>query len=254
MSGLISDRFLPSVFGSGDEFLGGPFKASHFVLGAVCLGFLAISIVRQRKRNRAVILASVFLLTLCAICQGLILRYDYGLFKSLVVGSLLTTPLIFSGIQFASNLSWLRSISLAAPLIALLLTVSTFAERRETSYDYFSYWSPQIGPYSDLAKIKEIVSDSPVRLSFESGAEAPAFAAYVDGLDQLWASYFLRDVNLDIPNPKFYLKNYLQRLPYRSWQEEVDPSVKFLLSNRPQKTAVWSNKRFFLTAEGELNR
>jgi hypothetical protein len=142
---------------------------------------------------------------------------------------------------------------LAAPAIALLVTVSAFAERRETNYDYFSYWSPQIGPYSELTKIKEIVGDSPVRLFFESGADMPAFAAYVDGLDQLWAAYFLRDVNLDIPHPKFYLKKYLLSLPYQSWQREVDPSVKFFLSNRPQKTAIWSNKRFSLSTEWELN-
>jgi hypothetical protein len=249
MSGLISDRFfLPSIFGSGDEFLGGPFKVSHFVFGVVCLGFLAISIVKQRQRNRAVILLSVLLLILCAIWQGLILRYDYGLFKFLVVGSLVITPLIFCGIQFASRLPWLRSILLAAPATALFVTVSGVAQRRETNYDYFSYWVPQIGPYSELSRIKEIVGDSPVRLSFESGAEMSAFAAYADGLDQLWAAYFLRDVDLLIPNPKFYLKKYLQRLPYRSWCEKVDPSVEFFLCNCPQKTAVWSNNRFSLVS------
>jgi hypothetical protein len=250
LSGLISDNFLPAIFGFGDEFPGGAFKKSHFVLAVVCLGFLAISIVRQRRKNRFIILSSIFLLLLCAIWQGLILRYDYGLFKFLVVGSLFTTPLLFSGIQFASQLSWLKSLSLAAPAIALLVTLCAFAERRETKRDYLSNWGPQIGPYSELKKIKKLVADSPVRLSFES-ADA---LAYGDGLDQLWAAYFLRDVNLDIPHPRLYLKGLLQRLSYRSWREDIDPSVKFFLSNRPQKTAIWSNKRFYLATERELNR
>jgi hypothetical protein len=257
-SGLISDQSLPSVFGSGDEFLGaGPFTKWHFVLGMLCLGFLALSIVGQRQKNRMVIFASVFLLVLCAIWQGLILRYDYGLFKFLVVGSLFTTPMIFCGIQFAARLSWLKKFSIAAPAIALFLTISAFAERRETNYDYFSYWSrwsPKIGPYSELTMIKQIVGDSPVRLSFESGAEMPAAAAYFDGLDQLWAAYFLREVDLDIPRPRFYLKRLLQNLSYQRWRERVDPSVKFCLTNHPQKAAIWANKRFSLSLEQELNR
>jgi hypothetical protein len=77
----------------------------------------------------------------------------------------------------------------------------------------------------------------------------PAFAAYVDGLDQLWAAYFLRDVNLDIPNPKFHLRKCLLRDPYLSWREKVDPSVKFFLSNRPHETIIWSNKRFSLSTK-----
>ncbi len=254
LPGLISDRFLQSIFGSGDEFAGGTFKKSHFVLGVVCLSFIAISTVRQKRKDRLLVLASGFLLLLCAIWQGLILRYDYGLFKFLVVSSILTTPLIFSGIQFASRLSRLRSLPLAAPAIALLVTVSAFAERRETNCDYFSHWSPQIGPYLELKKIHKIVGQSPVRLAFESGANAPPYATYVDGLDQLWAAYFLRDVNLDIPHPKLYLDTNLQHSSYWSWREEVDPSIKFFLSNRPQKTAIWSNSKFSLGTQRELNR
>jgi hypothetical protein len=196
MPGLLSNRFLPSVFGFGDEFLGGPLEISHLVLGGICVGFIALAMLRQRRKNRAILLCSVFFLIACAVWQGLILRYDYGLFKFLVVGSLLTIPLIFCGIQVGSRLFCLKNMPVAAPAIALLVSYSAFAERRETKDDYFSYWSPKIGPYSDLSMIKEVVGDSPVRLSFENGVEMPTFEAYVNGLDQLWAAYFLRDVIL----------------------------------------------------------
>jgi hypothetical protein len=242
LSGLISNHFLPSIFGSGDEFAEGAFKKSHFALGLVNLGFLAIGVVRQRRKNRPFILASVCALILCAIWQGLVLHYDYGLFKFLVVGSLLTTPLIFCGIQSASQFSWLKRLSLAAPAIALLVFVSAFAERKEKNRDYFSNWW-QIRSYLELKKIKEIVGDAPVRLSCESKDGL----SYGDGLDQLWAAYFLRDVNLDIPHPRLFLEGLFNSLSYRRWQESVDPSVKFFLSNHPQKTAIWSNDKFSLS-------
>jgi hypothetical protein len=89
-------------------------------------------------------------------------------------------------------------------------------------------------------------------LSLESGADT-TFAAYVVRLDELWAAYFLRDVNLDIPHPEIFAAA-LDYPPYRSWREKVDPSVRFFLSNSPQKTAIWSNKRFSLAVEGELDR
>jgi hypothetical protein len=245
LSGLISTAFLPSMFGFGDEFGIGPFEASHLALAMVCLAFLLFAIVAQRKKRRFVIFASVFLITLCGVWQGLVLRYDYGFFKFLVVSSLLTTPLIFCGIQLASRLGALERIPVLAPGFALLVAISAFAERRERYCDYFSTARRQIRPYEELKTIGKIAGEAPVRLSFEA-SHPPRWD---DGVDQLWAAYFLRDLKLDIPDPKLYLEDKLGYAPYKTWQEEVDPSVKFFLSNRPQKNAVWSNKIFFLTTE-----
>jgi hypothetical protein len=244
LPGLISNTFLPSMFGSGDEF-GGRFKASHIVLAVICLGLLLFGSVRQRKENRVAILTSVFLVFLCALGLGLWLHYDYGLFKVLIVSSLLTTPLIFCGIQLAWPSSLSKNLSSVAPMLAFFLALTAFEQRREQHRDYFSLAQQEIRPYAELKKIGKIVGQAPVKLVF-GGGDPSQFA---DGIDQLWAAYFLRDLNLDIPHPRLYLEGNLEYLPYKIWREGVDSSTKFSLFNYPQKDAIWSNEKFSLTVD-----
>lgn len=243
MRGLLSNVFLPSIFGSGDEF-GGQFRFSYLVLGVICLGLLLVGILGQKGRKRLVVTGSVLLVLLFAGWQAFVLRYSYGLFKVLLVSSILTTPLIFCGIQFVSRfLATTKEAFSSAPALALLVALSAFAERKEGNLDYLSAPRKQIRSYAELTGIRRIVGDVPLRLSFESSSPPNLD----DGVDQLWATYFLRDTKLDLPRPKLYLYPVLELPRYQKWRKEIEQSARFLLSNRPQGSAIWSNDKFALT-------
>jgi hypothetical protein len=241
MRGLLSNAFLPAIFGSGDEF-GGLFRIPYLILAVICLGFLLVGIVGQTGRKRLIVIVSALLIVAFTGWQALVLRYSYGLFKVLLVSSLLTTPLLFCGIQFVSRLATTKELFFSAPTLALLVMLSAFSQRRAANLDYLSASGPQIQPYADLAKVRTIVGSTPVKLSFES-SNPPTLD---DGVDQLWAAYFLRDTNLDIPHPRLYLDHIIELPRYQRWREEIEPFVTFLLSSRSQKNAIWSNEKFSL--------
>ena len=241
MRGLLSNAFLPAIFGSGDEF-GGLFRIPYLILAMICLGFLLVGIVGQTGRKRLIVIVSALLIVAFAGWQALVLRYSYGLFKVLLVSSLLTTPLLFCGIQFVSRLATTKELFFSAPTLALLVMLSSFSQRRAANLDYLSASGPQIRPYADLATVRTIVGSTPVKLSFES-SNPPTLD---DGVDQLWAAYFLRDTNLDIPHPGLYLDHIVELPRYQRWREEIEPFVTFLLSSRSQKNAIWSNEKFSL--------
>jgi hypothetical protein len=215
-------------------------------LAMLCLGLLLVGTVGQRGRNRLVVIASVVLILLFAGWQAFVLRYSYGLFKVLLVSSLLTTPLVFCGVQFVSRfLATTKEPSFSAPTLALLVTVSALAERKAANLDYLSAPGQRIRSYAELAEVRKTVRDAPVKLSFESSSPP----RLDDGIDQLWAVYFLRDTKLDMPHPGLYLDHVLDLPRYQKWREEIEPFTRFLVSNRPQKNAIWSNEKFSLGAE-----
>jgi hypothetical protein len=245
MRGLLSNAFLPSMFGLGDEYGIRPLQTSHLALALVCFGFLLAAILSLKGKRRLLILTSLLLIASCVLWQGVVLGYDYGLFKFLIIGSVLTTPLIFVGIEPALRLMGSKNLHIVARLLAVLVALCAFVERRERSCDYFSIARRQMRPYRELRRIDKIVGSAPVRLSFQYIGRP----RWDDGMDQLWAAYFLRNTTLDISYPKQYLKRISEDPLYKAWQEAVDPSVRFVISNRPKENAIWSNGTFFLTTE-----
>ena len=111
--GLVSECFLPAIFGAGEEFADHPSFRETIIFSFACLAFFMFGLFAQR-RGRADALLSLLPFAALILWQGVILRYDYGLFKVLVTGSFLVIFLIFSGIQaVAARLTRRRSSALA---------------------------------------------------------------------------------------------------------------------------------------------
>ena len=104
--GLISPRFLPAMFGFGQEHPEIMCSRHDLILPVIMLAFILLGSVIWIKRRKTLVLASLILLMM-AIWQGALLRYDYGLYKILFIGSLIWIPALFrerdSGHQFCAE-------------------------------------------------------------------------------------------------------------------------------------------------------
>ena len=98
--------------------------------------------------------------------------------------------------------------------------------------------------YSDLANLRHKVGSRPVLLICDD-----AFAQEYKDFDQEWAVFFLRHVNLKVPE---YF-GYLGAEPYepimRRAKSTSEPAA-FVLVNKRMEGAVWNNQRFSLLELG----
>ena len=94
-SGLLSSRFLPAMFGFGQEYPWIMYSPHDLVLPIMMLAFIVLGCAAWIRRRKSLILASLILIMM-AIWQGSLLQYDYGLYKILFIGSLIWIPCSFS--------------------------------------------------------------------------------------------------------------------------------------------------------------
>jgi hypothetical protein len=189
------------------------------------------------KRRKSLIVATA-ILTAMAFWQGSLLQYDYGLYKILFIGSLIWIPSLFRGGTAAAAFVPTSMRPVAVTVGTIVFLGATMAQRAEQQGKIPWREIKPVKWYSELADIKHRVGNRPVLLECNS-----IFDQEYNDFDQEWAVYFLRNINLKLPEYLGYFTTS-ERLMRRA--KSVDEPVDFVLINEPLEGAVWKNERFSL--------
>ena len=241
--GLLSARFLPAMFAFGQEYPGTISSLRDVVLPIVMLAFIVLGIGIWMRRRKTLILAFL-ILVLMAIWQGSWLKYDYGLYKILFIGSLIWIPSLFRGGTAAANFAPRPTRPVAVALGAIIFFSGALAQRMEQREKILWRDVRPIKWYSDLANLRHKVGNRPVLLICDT-----AFDQLYNDFDQEWAVFFLRHINLKVPQ---YF-GYLGAEPYEPFMRQAKSSTEpaaFVLVNKRIEGAVWNNQRFSLLELG----
>jgi hypothetical protein len=232
--GLVSGHFLPAIFGAGEEFGDHSSIRESIIFSFACLAFIIIGLFAQR-RGRMDALLSMFPFAVLILWQGVILRYDYGLFKVLVTGSFLVIFLIFSGIQALATRLTRRRLEALALFCAVLFLALGFRERSDQRVELPLRYLPSMKPYVELEKIKSVLGGAAVSLSCS------------DDFNQEWAIYFLKDYPVEITRQRGYMAQaHLSARMQRS--KPIPEPARYLLADSRRVNAIWHNQKFWLIA------
>src|SRR5262249_18690020 len=128
---------------------------------------------------------------------------------------------------------------------AIMFLSGAFAQRMEQKDKIPFRQAIPIRWYSDLANLTHKVGNRPVLLVCDD-----AFPQKYKDFDQEWAVFFLRHVNLKVPE---YF-GYLGAEPYEPLMRRakaVNEPAAFVLVNERLEGAVWSNQRYSLLELGK---
>jgi len=235
--GLFSPRLLPAMFGLGQEYRDTISSTDDLVLPILMLALIVLGGVIWIRQRKSLILAFVILIAM-AIWQGSLVQYDYGLYKVLFIGSLIWIPSLFRGGTFVVSFVPRPTRPFAATLGAIIFFSGALAQRMEQQEKIPFRQMIPMRPYSDLASLRHRVGNRPVLLICEK-----AFAQEYNEFDQSWAVYFLRNVNLKVPEYFGYLGGGGWLMPRAKSTSEP---AAFVLVNKHIEGAVWNNQRFSL--------
>jgi len=241
--GLLSPRFLPAMFGLGQEYPGTISSSHDAVLPIIMLAFIVLGSVIWLRQRKSLVLAFLILIVV-AIWQGSWLQYDYGLYKVLFIGSLIWVPSLFRGGTAVANFVPRSTRPFAVTLGAIIFFGGALVQRMEQQGKILWRDVIPIKWYSDLAGLRHTVGNRPVLLVCDS-----AFDQLYYDIDQQWAAFFLRHVNLKVPK---YL-GYLGAGPYDPFMrraKSVREPAAFVLVNKRIEGSVWNNQRFSLLELG----
>jgi hypothetical protein len=235
--GLLSPRLLPAMFAFGQEYPGTVSSPRDAVLPIIMLAFIVLGGAMWIRRRKSLILA-LLILIMMAIWQGWLLQYDYGLYKILFIGSLVWIPSLFRGGTTFANFVPRPTRPFVVTLGTIIFLSAAIAQRMEQQEKI--PWR-QVVPmkwYSELAGLQHKVGNRPVLLVCDSAFDQEYFA-----FDQEWAVFFLRHVNLKVPEYFGYLGAGGWLMP-RAKSTSEPPA--FLLVSERLEGAVWNNQRFSL--------
>jgi hypothetical protein len=232
--GLLSPRFLPAIFGFGQEYPGTIYSPHDLVLPILMLAFIVLGCATWIRRRKSLILAFLILIMM-AIWQGALLQYDYGLYKILFIGSLIWIPSLFRGGTAVSCFVPRTTRPFAVTLGTAIFFSGALAQRMEQQDKIPWREIKPVKWYSDLANLGHRVGNRPVLLVCNNP------------FDQDWAVYFLRHVNLKVPEYLGYLSAFpglMQRAKTIS-----DPAA-YVLVNERMEGAAWKNELYSLLELG----
>ncbi len=240
--GLFSPPFLPAMFAFGPEYGTITYSPHHLVLPIIMLAFIGLGTAAWIRPRKSLILTfSIFILL--AIWQGWFQQFDYGLYKILFIGSMIWIPSLFRGGTAVADFVPKPTRSLAVALGAMIFLSGALAQ---SVGHYAKIPHRQLIPikwYSDLANLRHKVGNRPVLLVCDN-----AFSRdYV--FDQEWAAFFLRRVNLKIPEYFGYLGAKLYE-PLMQRAKSISEPAAFVLVNKRLEGAIWQNGRFSLLELG----
>jgi hypothetical protein len=241
--GLLSPRFLPAMFGFSQEYPGTTFSSHDAVLPILILVFIVLGSAIWIRRRKSLVLAFLILIVM-AVWQGSWLRYDYGLYKVLFIGSLIWIPSLFRGGTAVANFVPRLTRPFAVTLGAIIFFSGALAQRMEQQEKILWRDAIPLKWYSDLAGLRHKVGNRPVLLVCDQ-----AFDQLYYDIDQEWAVFFLRHVNLKVPE---YL-GYLGAQPYEPVMrraKSISEPAAFVLVNKRIAGAIWNNQRFSLLELG----
>jgi hypothetical protein len=241
--GLLSPRLLPAMFAFGQEYPGVMWSPHDLILPIIMLAFILVGSAIWIKRRKSLVL-TLLIVILMAIWQGWFQRYDYGLYKILFIGSLIWIPSLFRGGTAVGNFVPRPTRPFGVTLGAIMFLSGAFAQRMEQQDKIPFRQAIPVRWYSDLASLRHKVGSRPVLLVCDD-----AFAQEYKDFDQEWAVYFLRHINLRVPE---YF-GYLGAKPYESIMRRAQSTsgpAAFVLVNKRLEGAVWNNQRFSLLELG----
>jgi hypothetical protein len=239
--GLLSPRLLPAMFGLGQEYRDTISSPDDAVLPIVMLGFIVLGSAIWIRRRKSLILVFLILIMM-AIWQGWWQQYDYGLYKILFIGSLIWIPSLFRGGTAVANFLPRPTRPFAVTLGAIIFFSGALAQRMEQKEKIPFRQVIPMKWYSDLANLRHKVGNRPILLVCDK-----AFAQEYNEFDQGWAVFFLRHVNLKVPE-------YIGYLGAGGWlmprAKSASEPAAFVLVNKRIEGAVWNNPRFSLLELG----
>ena len=235
--GLLSPRFLPAMFALGPEYGTTMYSPHHLVLPILMLAFIVLGSAAWIRQRKSLISTCLILITM-VLWQGWFERYDYGLYKILFIGSLIWIPSLFRGGTALANFAPRPTRPFAVTLGTIIFFSGALTQRME---QYAKVPFRQVIPmrlYSDLANLRRKVGDHPVLLVCDK-----AFAQEYNEFDQEWAVFFLRHINLKVPEYFGYLGAYES---FMKRAKSISEPPAFVLVNKRMEGAVWQNHRFSL--------
>jgi hypothetical protein len=241
--GLLSPRYLPAMFGIGQEYAGTSYSPRDLVLPIIMLIFITLGCATWVTRRKCLILA-LLILILMAIWQGLFLRYDYGLYKILFIGSLIWIPSLFRGGTAVACFTPRPTRPIAVTLGTIIFFSGMLVQRMGQKIEWRDV--KPVKWYSDLADLRHKIGSRPVVLVCDE-----AFDQEYNDFDQEWAVFFLRHVNLKVPKYIGYLAGFDY---FMERAKSPSEPAAFVVVNKPIEGAIWKNERFSLLELGRQAR
>jgi hypothetical protein len=234
-SGLLSARWLPAVYGLGEQAPVPSLDTTELIVPLLFIGlsFLAL-ITWWRKKDGILLTVPVFFLL--TLWQGVLLRYDYGFYKVLTMFWPMMVVAIFVGMSRLlawSPPGWSRSV-LAVALCGLI----GGALSDEFAQFQYAPWRKErrIKPFLELTRLRDISKNALISLRTE------------DWFNQQWAIFFLQGYRVVVPNPLAHLANSATGLKNATSDQ---PKGAFVLTDKPKAGAAWHNEVFWLTNREE---
>jgi len=233
--GLLGSAFIAALPGFGKEFSRAAVTTAVNVQSLVLLcGVAALCVVGLLRLKSWRLAGAIGLLIVLGLVlfQRVYLKYDYGLYKVLLLSSLIWVPAMCLGINGIVRNFEPSKRSLAA-LAGCLLLQSIFLFQRFGNQDPIPFIAKKIKSYEQIQGLGEIVRNQVVALGCNGDFECE------------WAVYYARQLNMQILGYKGYLRAY-RPVIFQSHDNDQVPA--YILSDYPLHRPIWHNGVFWLTA------
>jgi hypothetical protein len=182
-AGLTQARFLPALFALGEEGPGAALRGTSLLLSLLLVYFLSVGALRIASRERW-FLWSGALLVVSSSWLGMMLRYDYGLYKAIFCSCWWIYPAMAAGLwQTMQRLSlrspWWRVGGAAALLGGMNRESGGERDQRALPPGIYT-----MSALRDVRGIEPLLHGTPLLVDLNNE------------LDELWAVYYLRGLHL----------------------------------------------------------
>jgi hypothetical protein len=232
-SGLVSDRWLPSLFGLGEQYPSAKPSILGFALSIALLFLSAVAFFYWRRRKQGMEFA-LFVLLALAFWQIGLLGYDYGFYKSLTIFWPAIVAAIFVGSSKLLSYFGDRARLVVGTLVLAVFLGSAFNEAQNFPN----------APWRSSVSMKSFLRLSEVKAITEGRALRLVTRGW---FSQEWAYFFLQGNDVRILEPALHFRSLDS--PVLGWRRYEDPRSlpEFVLSDEPRTEAVWQDKGFWLS-------
>ncbi len=235
--GLLGPSFISALLGSGTEFSLASVTAAAEVRSLILAGgatFFCLAGLSRLKSWRIAGASALFIALGFALLQRVYLKYDYGLYKVLLLSSLVWVPAMFVGVDGIVR-NFQPKIRSFAAVASCLLLQSIFLFERFQNRDAIPFIAKKIKSYEQIQGLGKIVQNQAVALACNHDFECE------------WALYYARQLNVQVLGYKGYLKAYK---PVIAQSHDNDQVAAYILSDYPVPNSIWHNRTFWLTGLG----
>jgi hypothetical protein len=233
--GLLSQAFLPAFFALGEEYPRASFSLWNLALPLLLTAALASGAAAMRSRQRDFVLCLLPFAVLIG-WEAFHAKYAYGLYKVLFLATYVESPMLACGIERVFRR--LPRHSTAAAVVGTFALIAWIAVERLEDVQAWTWRIPQcVEDVRELEGIRYVAGNKPVSLRVNSDFE------------QVWAAYYLRDVRLEIPQPRgYFAMPHITPVLARGRGTGGEPP-KYRLIRGGSSEAIWSNGAYSLIAD-----